>query len=104
MTRATVSADGDDDHRPHPSDLQEAGRTEAGGDAGRGGVGAAAAGGQRHDQGAGASVPVAEDAGRRACIGTFEDLARAKGVHATYVSRVRRLSLLAPEIVEAVLA
>jgi hypothetical protein len=37
-------------------------------------------------------------------FGTLEDLARAKGVHATYVSRVRRLSLLAPEIVEAVLA
>ena len=34
---------------------------------------------------------------------TLEDLARAKGVHATYVSRVLRLTLLAPEIVEAVL-
>jgi hypothetical protein len=33
--------------------------------------------------------------------GTLEDLARAKGVHATYVSRVLRLTLLAPEIVEA---
>ncbi len=36
-------------------------------------------------------------------FGTLEDLARAKGVHATYVSRVLRLSLLAPEIVEAIL-
>ena len=27
---------------------------------------------------------------------TLEDLARAKGVHATYVSRVLRLTLLAP--------
>jgi hypothetical protein len=35
--------------------------------------------------------------------GTLEDLARAKGVHATYVSRVLRLTLLAPEIVEAIL-
>jgi hypothetical protein len=35
--------------------------------------------------------------------GTIEDLARAKGLHATYVSRVLRLSLLAPEIVEAIL-
>jgi hypothetical protein len=35
--------------------------------------------------------------------GTMEDLARAKGVHATYVSRVLRLTLLAPEIVEAIL-
>jgi hypothetical protein len=34
--------------------------------------------------------------------GTLEDLARAKGVHATYVSRVLRLSLLDPDIVEAI--
>ena len=34
---------------------------------------------------------------------TLEDLARAKGVHATYVSRILRLTLLAPEIVEAIL-
>ena len=34
---------------------------------------------------------------------TLEDLARAKGVSATYVSRVLRLMLLAPEIVGAIL-
>ena len=34
---------------------------------------------------------------------TLEDLARAKGVHATYVSRVLRLTFLAPETVEAIL-
>jgi hypothetical protein len=34
---------------------------------------------------------------------TLEDLACAKGVHATYVSRVLRMTLLAPEIVEAIL-
>jgi hypothetical protein len=34
---------------------------------------------------------------------TLDDLARAKGVHATYVSRVLRLTLLAPEIVDAIL-
>jgi hypothetical protein len=34
---------------------------------------------------------------------TLEDLARARGVNATYVSRVLRLTLLAPEIVEAIL-
>jgi hypothetical protein len=34
---------------------------------------------------------------------TLEELARAKGVHATYVSRVLRLTLLAPDIVEAIL-
>ena len=35
--------------------------------------------------------------------GTLEDLARAKGVNATYVSRILRLTLLAPDIVEAML-
>ncbi len=35
--------------------------------------------------------------------GTLDDLARAKGVNATYVSRVLRLTLLAPELVEAIL-
>jgi hypothetical protein len=34
---------------------------------------------------------------------TLEDLARAKGVHATYASRVLRVTLLAPDIVEAIL-
>ena len=34
---------------------------------------------------------------------TLEDLARAKGVAPSYVSRVLRLTLLAPEIVEAIL-
>ena len=34
---------------------------------------------------------------------TLEDLARAKGVNTTYVSRILRLTLLAPEIVEAIL-
>ena len=34
---------------------------------------------------------------------TLEDLARAKGVGASYVSRVLRLTLLAPDIVEAIL-
>lgn len=34
---------------------------------------------------------------------TLEDLARAKGVNATYVSRILRLTLLAPDIVDAIL-
>jgi hypothetical protein len=34
---------------------------------------------------------------------TLEDLAKAKGVTSSYVSRVMRLTLLAPEIVEAIL-
>jgi hypothetical protein len=36
--------------------------------------------------------------------GTLPELAKAKGVSATYVSRILRLTLLAPEIVEAILA
>jgi hypothetical protein len=34
---------------------------------------------------------------------TIYDLAKARGVNATYASRVLRLTLLAPDIVEAVL-
>ena len=34
---------------------------------------------------------------------TLEELARAKGVNASYVSRILRLTLLAPDIVEAIL-
>lgn len=34
---------------------------------------------------------------------TMEDLARAKGVASSYVSRVLRLTLLAPNVVEAIL-
>jgi hypothetical protein len=34
---------------------------------------------------------------------TLEDLARAKGVAPSYVSRILRLTLLAPEIVETIL-
>ena len=34
---------------------------------------------------------------------TLEDLARAKGVAPSYVSRVLRLTLLAPDVVEAIL-
>jgi len=33
----------------------------------------------------------------------LDDLAMAKGVNATYVSRILRLTLLAPEIVKAIL-
>jgi hypothetical protein len=35
--------------------------------------------------------------------GTLEDLAKAKGVAPSYVSRILRLTLLAPDIVEAIL-
>ena len=55
-----------DDHDPHPDDVQEARRAEDDRDAGRRAVGAAAAGRQRHGQGAGAGVPVAADVRERA--------------------------------------
>jgi hypothetical protein len=45
---------------------------------------------------------VAEDAGTGE-YATLEDLARAKGVAPSYVSRILRLTLLAPNIVEAIL-
>ena len=35
--------------------------------------------------------------------GTLVDLAKAKGIALSYVSRILRLTLLAPEIVEAIL-
>jgi hypothetical protein len=59
-------------------------------------VGAFAAGRQCRCQGAGAGL----DDGVYA---TLEDLARARGLNATFVSRMLRLTLLAPEIVEAIL-
>ena len=34
--------------------------------------------------------------------GTLDDLAQAKGVHATYVGRLLQLTPLAPEIMEAI--
>ena len=34
---------------------------------------------------------------------TIEDLARARGVAPSYISRVLRLTLLAPDVVEAIL-
>jgi hypothetical protein len=36
-------------------------------------------------------------------FGTFDDLAKAEGVSQSYVSRMLRLTLLAPDIVEAIL-
>ena len=62
---------------------------------------AAAAGRQRDGQGAGAGVPVAEDAGHRRA----RDAGGAgpgQGVAPSYVSRVLRLTLLAPDMVEAI--
>ena len=36
-------------------------------------------------------------------FGTLEDLARAKRVNVTYMSRIVRLTLLAPDLVETIL-
>ena len=91
------------DHRPHPDDVQEARRAEAGGDArtgpsGRRGRGSTTRWSRRWRGRSGG--------GRcwtRACTATLEDLAKAKGFAPSYVSRILRLTLLAPEIVEAIL-
>jgi hypothetical protein len=53
-------------------------------------------------EGAGAGVPMAEDAGHGRARGVG-GLGRAKGVASSHVSRILRLTLLAPEIVEAIL-
>jgi hypothetical protein len=45
---------------------------------------------------------VAEEVGR-GLHATLDDLARATGVASSYVSRLLRLTLLAPEIVKAIL-
>lgn len=45
---------------------------------------------------------MAEDAGRGGDA-TIDDLAKAKGIGKTYVSQVLRLTLMAPDIVEAIL-
>jgi hypothetical protein len=49
----------------------------------------------------GAGVPTAKMLDTRE-YATLEDLARAKGVDVTYVSRILQLTPLAPEIVEAI--
>jgi hypothetical protein len=56
----------------------------------------------RHDQSAGAGVPLAQ-AAPRGVYATLDGLAKAKGVAASYVSRVLRLTLLGPDTVEAIL-
>ena len=65
-------------------------------------MGAAAAGRQRDGQGGGAGVPVAEVADE--CVhATIDHLAKAKCIGKTCVGHVLRLTLLAREIVEAIL-
>ena len=65
-------------------------------DAGRRAV---AAGRLRVSQGTSAGVPVATDAVRRVW-GTIEKLAQRERVNRCYMSRVLRLALLAPDIIE----
>jgi hypothetical protein len=63
-------------------------------------LGGATAGGQRYGQGAGAGVRWRKQLDE-GVYATLEDLAKAKGVATSYVSKMLRLTLLAPEIVEA---
>ena len=101
--RTTVLGGCADDNVDVPFSITEARQAEAGGDAGRRDLGAAAAGRQRDGQGARAGVPVAEDAGHRRARDARRISLGAKGVAPSYVSRVLRLTLLAPDIVEAIL-
>ena len=64
-------------------------------------MGATAADRQRHGQGAGAGVPVADDGRGRAC--DDRGSGPGAGLAPSYVSGNLRLSLLAPEVVEAIL-
>ena len=75
---------------------------EAGGDAGRCRVGAAAAGRQAMVKALARAFRWRKmlDTGVHA---TLEEVARAKGVAPSYVSRILRLTLLAPDMVEAIL-
>ena len=68
------------------------------------GLGTAAGAGRQHaGEGAGAGVPVAADAGRWPLWRRSNELAAAEKINSAYVSRVLRLTLLAPDIVEAIL-
>ena len=57
---------------------------------------------QRHGQGDRAGVPVAGDAGD-GTYATIREIAAAEKINESYVGRVLRLTLLAPDIVEAIL-
>ena len=99
VTRRRSHGDG-----AHPAGVQEARRAEDRDLAGRARLGAAdAARRPRSGQGAGAGVPLADGCSTRACTGPSTSWRKPKRVSQSYVSRVLRLTLLAPDIVEAIL-
>ena len=103
MTRATVSADGETITVHIPLTFRKRGgrKLVVTPDGRR--VGAAAAGRQRDGQGAGAGVPVAEDAGHgRARDAGGSGAGEGRRTRPTSAG-ILRLTLLAPEIVEAIL-
>ena len=57
---------------------------------------------QRHGQGDRPGVPLARNAGERR-VRDHREIAAAEKINETYVGRVLRLTLLAPDIVEAIL-
>ena len=102
--RTTVSAEGQTITVHIPFHVQETRRSEAGGDAGRSCVGAAAAGRQCHGRRRSRGRSDGGSCWTRAHTRRWRILPGEKSVNATYVSRVLRLTLLAPELVEAILA
>ena len=91
-------------HRRRADGVHQAGRAQAGHLARRrlnlGGDSAACR--QHHGQSAGPGVQVAEAAGDRR-VRTVDEIAEAEKINPSYVSRVLRLTLLAPDVVEAIL-
>ena len=58
---------------------------------------------QRHGQGDRPGVPLARNAGERRVREQSAEIAAAEKINESYVGRVLRLTLLAPDIVEAIL-
>ena len=92
-----------DDHDPHPDDVQEARRAEDGGDAGRRAVGAAAAGRQRAWSRRWRGRSGGSGCWTRASAGRSRSWRKREKVNRGYMSRVLRLTLLAPDLVEVIL-
>ena len=88
-----------------PITIRQRGGAEVGGDAGwDGGRAATAAGAHRQhvDKGVGPRPPVEADAGRR-MLGSVSELAAAEKLDRGYLGKILVLTLLAPNMVEAIL-
>jgi hypothetical protein len=101
-SRSCMNADADPGDRDASRPIPPCEARRAEGDALAGRRHALAADGQHAGQGAGARVPVEADARVRA-IATIADLAAHEGIAPSYMTRVLRLTLLAPDIVDTIL-